>query len=108
MKFTWVALLGTFISLAFAGDDRESMEEILVLGHQFSSVSESGSRLDLSLREIPATVDEIDGDAMRNRRDISLLEGVTRSAGFTGAGNLATAVQVSQPEALRVRTSSPL
>lgn len=87
MKFTWVALVSTFTSLALAGDNRESMEEILVLGHQFSSVSESGSRLDLSLREIPATVDEIDGDAMRNRRDTSLLEGVTRSAGFTGAGN---------------------
>ncbi len=70
-----------------AQDDENSIEEILVIGKELTSVSESGSRLSLTLKEIPATVDVIDGDAMRIRRDISLLEAVTRSAGFTGAGN---------------------
>ena len=86
-KLTTVAILSVYTSLAFAQESNNSIEEILVLGQEFTSVSESGSRLDLSLREIPATVDVIDGDAIRNRRDISLLEAVTRSAGFTGAGN---------------------
>ena len=84
---TTVALLSLSTSLSFAEESNELIEEILVLGQEFSSVSKSGSRLGLSLKEIPATVDVIDGDAIRNRRDNSLLEAVTRSAGLTGAGN---------------------
>lgn len=86
-KLVTAAVLSASTTLAFAQENNDSIEEIQVLGKEFTSVSESGSRLGLSLREIPATIDVIDGDAIRYRRDISLLEAVTRSAGFTGAGN---------------------
>ena len=55
-------------------------------------------------KEIPATVDKIEGDAIRLRRDISLLEAVTRSAGFT-AGNPGNGVPASQLEDLQGRMS---
>ena len=74
-------------SVAWAKDSENSIEEILVVGKELTFLSESGSRLNLTIKEIPATVDKIEGDAIRLRRDISLLEAVTRSAGFTGAGN---------------------
>ena len=64
-----------------------TLEVIQVIGNKVSSTSENGSRLDLSLKEMPATIDIISGDAIRLRNDFSLLNAVTRSAGFTGAGN---------------------
>jgi iron complex outermembrane receptor protein len=39
------------------------------------------------LKETPATIDIISGDAIRTRNDFSLINAVTRSAGFSGAGN---------------------
>ena len=52
----------------------------------------------LTLLKTPATVDVIDGDAIRARIDGSVLEAVTRSAGFTneanpGNGNLSIAAR---------------
>jgi len=64
-----------------------TLEEIRVVAEKHSSISESGSRLGLSLKEIPATIDIIDGDAIQIRSDYSVLNTVTRSAGFTGFGN---------------------
>ncbi|MBO6555288.1 MAG: TonB-dependent receptor [Pseudomonadales bacterium] len=87
MKKILAATLAISASVAMADGNEDSLEEILVVGKALTSLSESGSRLSLALKEIPATVDVIDGDAMRIRRDVSLLEAVTRSAGFTGAGN---------------------
>ena len=87
LKLLSVVVLCAGSNCVFAQASNEPIEEIQVLGKEFEDLSKSGSRLDLSLKEIPATVDVIDGDAMRYRRDISLLEAVTRSAGLTGAGN---------------------
>ena len=47
---TTVALLSLSTSLSFAEESNELIEEILVLGQEFSSVSKSGSRLGLSLK----------------------------------------------------------
>ena len=66
---------------------KSTLEVINVIGSKVTSISESGSRLGLNLKEIPATIDIIDGDAIRIRNDFSLLNAVTRSAGFSGAGN---------------------
>jgi iron complex outermembrane receptor protein len=66
---------------------KSTLEVIKVIGSKVTSISESGSRLGLNLKEIPATIDIIDGDAIRIRNDFSLLNAVTRSAGFSGAGN---------------------
>ena len=87
MKKILITVLTLSAWSALANDSKNSIEEILVIGKELNSTSESGSRLSLTLKEIPATVDIIDGDAMRIRSDLSLLEAVTRSAGFTGAGN---------------------
>ena len=74
-------------SLVLANETKTPLEEIRVTGQTLSSISESGSRLDLTLREIPGTIDIIEGDAIRLRNDYSLLNAVTRSAGFSAAGN---------------------
>jgi iron complex outermembrane recepter protein len=68
------------------GADR-TIEELLVFGTQGARESATGSRLDLTLLETPATVDVIDGEAMRARVDLSVLQAVTRSAGFTNESN---------------------
>ncbi len=65
----------------------DNIEEVLVFGTQGARESTTGSRLDLTLLETPATVDVIDGDAIRSRIDTGMLEAVTRSAGFTNQSN---------------------
>ena len=63
------------------------VEELIVFGTQGARDSTTGSRLDLTLLETPATVDIIDGDAIRARIDMSILEAATRSAGLTTEAN---------------------
>ena len=70
-----------------AGPNASDVEELIVFGTQGARDSTTGSRLDLTLLETPATVDIIDGDAIRARVDTSVLEAVTRSAGFTNESN---------------------
>lgn len=88
---TLLALGGTLLSnttlaqSATTGDD--SVEEIIVYGTQARLDSVAGSRLNLGLLETPVTIDIIDGDAIRDRMDTSVLEAVTRSAGFTNESN---------------------
>jgi iron complex outermembrane recepter protein len=69
------------------GANAGNVEEILVYGTQAARESVTASRLNLSLLETPATVDVIDGEAIRARVDLSVLEAATRSAGFTDASN---------------------
>ena len=63
------------------------IEELLVFGTQGARESTTGSRLDLTVLETPATVDIIDGEAIRARIDTSVLAASTRSAGFTTESN---------------------
>jgi iron complex outermembrane receptor protein len=65
----------------------QPIEEVIVFGTQGSRETATGSRLDLTVLETPATVDIIDGDAIRARIDTSVMDAVTRSAGFTNEGN---------------------
>ena len=58
-----------------------------MFGTQAGNESTTGSRLNLTVLETPATVDIIDGDAIRARIDTNVLEAVTRSAGFTNEAN---------------------
>jgi iron complex outermembrane receptor protein len=67
--------------------ERSNIEEILVFGTQGARDSSTASRLNLTLLETPATVDVIDGEAIRARIDTSVLEAATRSAGFTNEAN---------------------
>ncbi|MCY4255822.1 MAG: hypothetical protein OXE51_06880, partial [Gammaproteobacteria bacterium] len=65
-----------------AGDGK-FIEEISVYGQQISSQNSTGSRLNLGVLETPATVEIISGDSIRDRLDFSVIEAVTRTAGFT-------------------------
>ena len=67
--------------------DARGIEEVLVYGTQGGRESATGSRLALTLLETPATVDIIDGDAIRARVETNVLDAVTRSAGFTNESN---------------------
>jgi iron complex outermembrane receptor protein len=70
-----------------AGTRAGVVDEILVYGTQGARDSVTASRLGLTLQETPATIDVIDGDAIRARGDMSVLEAATRSAGFTNEAN---------------------
>jgi len=76
------------IAVAESGkSDANRIEEISVYGQQIDIQSSTGSRLNLSIMETPATVDIISGDSIRDRLDFTVLDAVTRSAGFTGEAN---------------------
>src|SRR5262245_21986159 len=70
-----------------AGTSSGGVEEIHVHGTQGARDSVTASRLGLTLLQTPATIDVIDGNAIRARIDGSVLEAVTRSAGFTNEAN---------------------
>ncbi len=74
---------GAALTLSSAQAQRQADEEVIVYGTTGLTDSYTGSRLDLSVLETPATIDVIDGDAIRDRVDLSVNEAVTRSAGFT-------------------------
>lgn len=82
-----LAACGGYAATGSAQTTSNNIEEVLVFGTQGARESTTGSRLDLTLLETPATVDVIDGDAIRSRIDTSVLEAVTRSAGFTNESN---------------------
>ncbi len=85
-----LAACGGYTSTSVAqvtGPNASDVEELIVFGTQGARDSTTGSRLDLTLLETPATVDIIDGDAIRARGDTSVLEAATRSAGFTNESN---------------------
>lgn len=65
-------------------DDSVLLEEITILGESpLTADNDTGSRLGLTVKETPATVEVIEGDAIRERLDTSVTEAVTRSAGFS-------------------------
>lgn len=84
LRLAICAALSIPATSAFAADD---IEEIIVFGTQGRLDSVSASRLDLSVLETPATVDVLDGNAIRARVDTSVMDAVTRSAGFTNESN---------------------
>lgn len=55
-------------------------------GLRLDAPAPTGSRLGLSLRETPASVEALDGAALRQRGDTSLQDAVTRFTGITGFG----------------------
>lgn len=58
-------------------------ETITVVGSKTNLQVDTGSRLGLTIMETPASVEIISGDTIRERLDTSVIEAVTRSAGFT-------------------------
>ena len=76
----WLAATALAVYGAPASEAPEDIEEVIVLGDRDN---ETGSRLGLTIMESPATVEIIEGDMIRERLDTSVMEAVTRSAGFT-------------------------
>lgn len=74
-------------ALTNAQDEQQGIEEMAVFGQQLDVESTTASRLDLTIMETPATVSVISGEAIRERIDTSVMEAVTRSAGFTNEAN---------------------
>jgi iron complex outermembrane receptor protein len=65
-------------------------ENILVIGQQGGALNvpnTTGSRLGLTPLETPATISLIDGDAVRARGDLSIVEAETRAPGITSVAN---------------------
>ena len=77
----WLAAAALAGGGASAEEVPGGIEEVIVLG--VNTDNDTGSRLGLTVMETPATVEVIDGDTIRERLDTSILEAVTRSAGFT-------------------------
>lgn len=89
-----LAILGALASPAFAedaaadGSAQSNEDTILVtgrLGAALTVPTSTGSRLGLTALETPASVVIIDGNAIRARGDISVVEAVTRAPGITTA-----------------------
>ena len=89
MKLTRLSAyaLSAVSPLILAQEKQPLLEEVYVFGQKYTDAGDAGSRLGLSIKEIPATIDVINGDAIRHRGDLSVLDAVTRSAGFIGNGN---------------------
>ncbi|MBT2186822.1 TonB-dependent receptor [Sphingobium sp. H33] len=68
----------------------DASNAIIVIGKYETSLTTgatTGSRLGLTPLETPATVNVMDGDALRARGDFSIMDAVTRAPGVTNAGN---------------------
>ncbi len=65
-----LAACGGYAATGSAQTTSNNIEEVLVFGTQGARESTTGSRLDLTVLETPATVDIIDGDAIRARGDL--------------------------------------
>lgn len=73
-----------------AGSDGNSADGILVIGRDTQSLtvpSSTGSRLGLTALETPASIVIINGDEIRARGDMSIIEAVTRAPGITSSAN---------------------
>ncbi|WP_277980156.1 TonB-dependent receptor [Sphingomonas phyllosphaerae] len=85
-------LLATCSSAALAQDEDRvpPRDDILIVGRGGGALdrpSATGSRLSLTPLELPASVATIDGDAIRARGDITVVEAVSRAPGITAAAN---------------------
>lgn len=86
--YSGAGLAASVLTLSVANAQQSGEEErIIVYGTQGDANSISGSRLGLTVLQTPATIDVIDGDAIRDRLDLDVMQAVTRSAGFTSEAN---------------------
>ncbi len=75
-----------------AADKRpETLETVEVFGRRIEGLglgqsTATGSRLDLSPLQTPATIEVLAGDVIRQRGDLSIVESVTRATGISSEG----------------------
>ena len=86
-----IALGAALPGVACAQDSTPAASaDILVVGQQQNALTlptMTGSRLNLTPLETPASVTSLAGDEIRLRGDLSLVEAVTRAPGFTSVAN---------------------
>jgi iron complex outermembrane receptor protein len=71
-------------------EDDDDKGTIIVTGVRPTDLltnSPTGSRLGLSILETPASINVVDGDAIRLRGDVLVIDAVTRAPGVTSTGN---------------------
>ena len=63
--------------------------DILVLGSQpdADTITQTGSRLGLTILQTPASVEVLSGDVIRARGDLSIVDAVTRATGISSVAN---------------------
>jgi len=88
----WLAtgLAATTTQQAGAETAADGSAEIIVSGVRPGALlqeTETGSRLGLTALETPASVAQIDGDAIRARGDLDIMSAVTRAPGVTTSAN---------------------
>jgi iron complex outermembrane receptor protein len=86
------ALAGSMAAPAMAQNaaNEEHQVEILVVGQTHNALTqptETGSRLGLTLLETPASIASLDGDEIRARGDLTVVDAVTRAPGITSSAN---------------------
>lgn len=82
------AWAGPLAAQTAAADDQQA--EVLVIGAGLDALTlptATGSRLGLSVLETPASVYSLDGDEIRARGDLSVVDAVTRAPGITSVAN---------------------
>ncbi|GLK43816.1 MULTISPECIES: TonB-dependent receptor [Novosphingobium] len=97
----FAALSSSVFSSAARADEADPADTILVTGLRAETsldTKSSGSRLGLTVFETPASIEVLDGDAIRARGDLSIQEAVSRATGLTfqgspGNGNTAMAAR---------------
>lgn len=73
-----------------AEEDDPQNNDILVVGRPLAALTApapTGSRLGLTPLETPATISIIDGDELRARGDLTIVDAVTRAPGITSSAN---------------------
>jgi iron complex outermembrane receptor protein len=85
----WLLLnAGAASAEATDDDDKSAIIVTGLRGADLQTVSPTGSRLNLTPLETPATLSVIDGDTIRARGDMSIVEAEARAPGITNVGNL--------------------
>ena len=92
-----LAVAGVLLSPVFAAPINAQSKpaagnaDILVVGHSardtLTTPDTTGSRLNLTPLETPATISVIDGDTIRARGDTSVIDAESRAPGISNAGN---------------------
>lgn len=88
--FTYSAVYAADDFAAPAGSESDTSDGILVIGRTTQSLtvpSSTGSRLGLTALETPASIVIINGDEIRARGDMSIIDAVTRAPGITSSAN---------------------
>jgi len=75
-------------SIVRAEEDAGDPSDILVTGSRpADTVTQTGSRLGLSVLDTPASVEVLSGDVIRARGDLSIVDAVTRVTGISSVAN---------------------